>query len=127
MNKVVHFEIPTKKYSRAKKFYMDLFGWKISEWPGNKTKYGMAETTPTGKSGPTKPGGINGALMEPTAAFEKMTMVTLEVDSIDKYLKRIKTAGGKVLMPKSPVGKMGFMARFADPEGNTVGLWENIS
>ncbi|MGB7955877.1 MAG: VOC family protein, partial [Candidatus Nitrosopolaris sp.] len=31
---IVHFEIPTDDSERAKKFYTDLFGWKIEKWPG---------------------------------------------------------------------------------------------
>jgi len=126
MNKVVHFELPTKDFARAKQFYTDLFGWQISEWPGSKTKYGMSVTTPTGDQGPTDPGAINGAIMEPSQPYENVTMITIEVPSIDDHLTKIESAGGKTLMPKSPVGDMGFMARFQDPEGNVVGLWESI-
>lgn len=125
MDKVVHFEIPTKDFERAKKFYTELFGWEITEWPGSKTRYGMTMTTPTDpNTGPTEPGGINGAIMEPSEPYENVTMVTIDVSSIDDYLKKIEAAGGKTLMTKSPVGDMGFMARFQDPEGNVVGLWE---
>jgi uncharacterized protein len=127
MDKVVHFEIPIKNYDRAKKFYTELFDWQINEWPGSKFKYGMSTTTPTDKNGPQEPGAINGALMEPTEIFEHMTMITIAVSSIEKYLTKITKAGGKTLMPKSKVGDMGFMARFSDSEGNVVGLWENIS
>ena len=34
MPTIVHFEIPTDDSERAKKFYTDLFGWKIEKWPG---------------------------------------------------------------------------------------------
>lgn len=126
MNKVVHFEIPAKDFERAKKFYSDLFGWQIQEWSGAKFRYGLSTTVASDpKTGaPSEPGGINGAVMEPTEEFEKTTMITIDVPSIDDYLSKIGTAGGKTLMPKSPVGDMGFMARFQDSEGNTVGLWE---
>jgi predicted enzyme related to lactoylglutathione lyase len=30
----VHFEIPSDDIERAKKFYTDLFDWKIEKWPG---------------------------------------------------------------------------------------------
>lgn len=119
MDAVVHFEIPTKKYDTAKKFYMDIFGWKIEEWPGMPNKYGMTTTTNDGK------GGINGGLMEPSQPFENATIITISVASIDDYLAKITAAGGQMLMPKSPVGDMGFMARFSDLDGNTVGLWED--
>jgi predicted enzyme related to lactoylglutathione lyase len=31
---IVHFEIPADDVERSKKFYNDLFGWKIEKWPG---------------------------------------------------------------------------------------------
>ncbi len=32
-------------------------------------------------------------------------------------------AGGEIVEPPRQVGKMGFFARFRDPEGNLLGLW----
>jgi len=32
MPTIVHFEIPSDEIERAKKFYNDLFGWKIEKW-----------------------------------------------------------------------------------------------
>jgi catechol 2,3-dioxygenase-like lactoylglutathione lyase family enzyme len=37
MPTIVHFEIPADDIERAKKFYNDLFGWKIEKWPGSST------------------------------------------------------------------------------------------
>jgi predicted enzyme related to lactoylglutathione lyase len=34
MPTIVHFEIPADDVGRAKKFYSDLFGWKMEKWPG---------------------------------------------------------------------------------------------
>lgn len=125
MNPVVHFEIPAKDYERAKKFYIDLFGWDITEWPGNPIKYGMATTTPTDKNGPKNPGEINGAIMEKGSGVNA-TVVTIKVPSIDKYLKMILKSGGKLKMPKTKIGDMGHNASFFDTEGNVVGLWEDM-
>lgn len=125
MNPVVHFEIPAENYDRAKNFYSNLFGWKIDEWPGSPKRYGMATTTPTDKNGPKERGTINGALMEKGNGVNS-TVVTIEVPSIDYYLKKIVKAGGKLKMAKIKVGDMGYNASFYDTEGNIVGLWENI-
>jgi uncharacterized protein len=46
------------------------------------------------------------------------------VEGIDKALTRIGELGGTVLVPRQPVGDMGFSAYARDPEGNVVGLWE---
>jgi uncharacterized protein len=34
MPTIVHFEIPSDDIERAKKFYNELFGWKIEKWAG---------------------------------------------------------------------------------------------
>jgi hypothetical protein len=50
--------------------------------------------------------------------------VVVQTESIDKTLKAIEAGGGKVVTPKHSIGKWGFMADFADPEGNVFALWE---
>ena len=37
MPTIVHFEIPADDVDRAKKFYSNLFGWKIEKVPGMNT------------------------------------------------------------------------------------------
>ena len=34
MPTIVHFEIPSDDIERSKKFYNELFGWKIEKWSG---------------------------------------------------------------------------------------------
>ena len=38
MPTIVHFEIPADDVDRAKKFYSELFGWKMEKWPGTEVK-----------------------------------------------------------------------------------------
>lgn len=120
MDPVVHFEIPADDFERAKNFYANLFGWKIEEWPGSPTKYGMATTAPSGQAN-----AINGAIMQKGNGVTS-TVVTIQVPSIDDYLDKITQAGGKLKMAKVKIGDMGYNASFYDTEGNIVGLWENI-
>ena len=35
MPTIVHFEIPADDVERSRKFYSDLFGWKIEKWSGS--------------------------------------------------------------------------------------------
>jgi predicted enzyme related to lactoylglutathione lyase len=44
MPTIVHFEIPTDDLERAKRFYNELFGWKIEKYPG-PMEYWMITTT----------------------------------------------------------------------------------
>ncbi|HEX8923368.1 MAG TPA: VOC family protein [Patescibacteria group bacterium] len=123
MNKVVHFELPARDFNRAKKFYSDIFGWQISDYPAGDSLYALAQTTPGDDSGPTVPGGINGGIMEfdPT---RPATVITIDVPDISRTFEQITAAGGKILTEIMPVGDMGSVAYFQDPEGNVVGLWQ---
>jgi predicted enzyme related to lactoylglutathione lyase len=43
--------------------------------------------------------------------------------SVDDWLGRVETAGGKILVPRTAIGgDRGFFAYFEDSEGNRVGL-----
>lgn len=43
-------------------------------------------------------------------------------DDLSVPLSKIEAAGGKILMPKTPIGPNGFMAYFTDTEGKKVAL-----
>ena len=66
---------------------------------------------------------INGGLFKKQK--DEAVIIVITVGSIDDKLKKIKSAGGKVVMEKQPVGDMGFYAKFKDTEGNVIGVWEN--
>jgi predicted enzyme related to lactoylglutathione lyase len=51
-------------------------------------------------------------------------MVT--VPSIDKYLEKVKKAGGKVITGKEEAGEWGYWAEIEDTEGNAYELWEDM-
>jgi predicted enzyme related to lactoylglutathione lyase len=53
----------------------------------------------------------------------KNKVVFFEIPASD-FKKAIEKAGGKVITPKHSIGEWGFMADFADPEGNVIALWE---
>jgi predicted enzyme related to lactoylglutathione lyase len=122
MDKVVHFEIPFDNKNRAMKFYGDCFGWKLADMP--EMSYVMASTVDVDERHmPREPGAINGGLFQrPKEAPH--TAIYVGVPSIDATLAKIQSAGGKVVTPKTPIPGMGAFARFADPEGNVLGLYE---
>jgi predicted enzyme related to lactoylglutathione lyase len=58
---IVHFEIPAEDVEKLKKFYQELFGWKMEKYPGPTTYY-TVQTVPTDdKMMPTR-AGVNGGL-----------------------------------------------------------------
>jgi uncharacterized protein len=119
MDKVVHFEIPYDDKARASKFYSKTFGWKLIDIP--EMEYTLVHAAETDKNNMVvEKGAINGGLFhrDDTA---KNPMVVIGVQSIDETIKKVISAGGKVVMPKQPIPN-GSYARIADCEGNIIGL-----
>jgi predicted enzyme related to lactoylglutathione lyase len=120
--RVVHFEIPYDDGDRARGFYREAFGWDLQSMPG--MGYTLVSTGPNGEQGPTEPGFINGGMMSRTDSPSPGPIVVVDVEGIDDALTRIGELGGTVLVPRQPVGDMGYSAYVRDPEGNVIGLWE---
>jgi len=116
MPRVVHFEIDAEKPERAIKFYEKVFGWKIEKWKG-PVEYWLVST------GNEKELGIDGGLSRRTES-EPSTVNTIDVPSIDEYIKKVESNGGTIVRPKQPVLGVGYMAYFKDPEGNISGMME---
>jgi predicted enzyme related to lactoylglutathione lyase len=53
-------------------------------------------------------------------------VITIQVGSIDESLKKVEAEGGSTVQPRTEIPNMGAFAYFKDPEGNTLGLWENL-
>lgn len=122
MDKVVHFEIPFDDKARAMKFYSEVFGWQMTEFP--QMEYVMAATTAVDEQQrPKEPGAINGGMFQRVKEAPHPT-VYAAVSSIEQALKKVASAGGKVVTPKTPIPGMGAYARATDTEGNVIGLFE---
>ncbi|TFV87209.1 VOC family protein [Blastococcus sp. CT_GayMR16] len=123
--RVVHFEIPYDDGDRARRFYGETFGWQLQEMPG--MEYTLVMSGPSSDTGPSEAGFINGGMLAREESAAPGPVVVIDVDSIDAKLIKVEEAGGSVLVPKQPVGAMGFTAYVKDPEGNVVGLWETAA
>jgi hypothetical protein len=111
------FRSRRKKPERAIRFYKEVLGWRIEKWKG-PMDYCLIMT------GKEKEPGIDGGLSIRTEA-RPSTVNTIDVASVDKYLKKIVDKGGKIVRPKMVVPGVGWMAYFKDPEGNTWGIMES--
>jgi uncharacterized protein len=124
--RVVHFEIPYDEGERARAFYAQVFGWELQPMP--EMDYTMAMTGPMTEEGsPTEPGYINGGMLPRKDAAAPAPVIVIGVDDIEKTLAQVEGAGGSTVVPRTPVGDMGFTAYVRDPEGNVVGMWENAA
>lgn len=121
---LIHFEIPANDVEKLKKFYEEVFGWKIIQSPG-PIDYWVIQTVPTDSEGMLQRPGVNGGMYQKLQQTEK-PLNYFSVESITDFLKKIQNLGGKVLSPKQEVPDVGWVAAATDPEGNQFALIESI-
>ena len=123
MPTVQHFEIPADDVERALKFYTGVFEWTMQKFdnPEDPSKdYWFFDTKDENGNK-----GIGGGLMKRQAPEHTVTNY-ITVPSVDDYASKIEEAGGKVIMPKTEIPKMGFIIVFLDTENNMFGLYEAL-
>jgi len=103
---VVHFEIGCRDNAKTAEFFSGLFGW-------NMQAMGPATMISTGADS-----GIQGHIS--ALGHEPHNYTIFDVQA---YLDKATALGGKTLVPPVAI-PTGTFAWFADPEGNTVGLWK---
>ncbi len=124
MPRVVHFEIHAEDIERAKKFYEDVFDWKIEKWEGPIEYWNIT----TGKQ---EEPGIDGGLMRRQGGDTGVNtsintyICTIDVPDIGEYLNQVKKHGGKVTMEKSPIPGIGWLAYCLDTEKNIFGIMQS--
>ena len=117
MPTIVHFDISADDIKRAKKFYEELFNWKIELLPGPVEYYLIETTTLNGERG------VGGGMAKRNKPDDKITNF-VGVNSVDEYTARVEKLGGKVIESKWPVSGWGYLAVCLDTENNVFGLWE---
>jgi len=112
------FEIPVTNYKRAKQFYENVLGETITDMQMDGVEYGMLPYD-------NQNNGIGGGLIQSEQSKPSQDGVTVYLnggDDLSAPLSRVEDAGGKVIMPKTAIGKNGFIAQFIDCEGNKIAL-----
>ncbi len=118
-NSLNWFEIPVTDMHRAKHFYQVIFSIHLdeSEMMGMRMAMFPSEMD-SGKA--------SGALVQSEYHKPSMegTVVYLNGNpDMSSVLEKVESEGGKILMPKTAINdEIGYMAFFADTEGNRVGL-----
>ena len=112
----VHLELNTTDVSKAKKFYGELFDWKLEDvemGPGfTYTMIGVG-------------GGTGGGMMKqmiPGAASSWLAYVA--VDDIAAATAKAKSLGAKVMKDVTEVMGAGWLSIIVDPTGAPLGLWK---
>ena len=114
-NRVVHFEIPSDNPEKAIEFFQTVFGWNFQKL--GTEDYWLATT------GDENSRGINGALMNKKDPRQPVVN-TILVENIEDHIKKIESAGGKIVVSKMPLPDVGYLAYFMDTDNNIHGIWE---
>jgi predicted enzyme related to lactoylglutathione lyase len=66
--------------------------------------------------------GLGGGLMKHQSSQHTVTNF-ITVSAIEKYSLEIEQSGGKAIIPKKKIPKMGYFAVFLDTENNMFGIY----
>lgn len=111
-----HFAINADDVDTSRQFYESVFDWTFSAYgpPG----FFQIQTGPDDDPGP------RGALQERRQLLEDLPTRGLEctfsVDDVDRTRQLVIDAGGKILMERFTISKVGHLIAFEDPGGNPV-------
>jgi uncharacterized protein len=114
-NTVCHFEIPTDDLEAAQRFYTTIFGWSVTPAPQLDREYLFIRTS-------EQTGAVGGALLKRTD--ERGMTIYFAVEQIDRTAKMIEEQGGTITLPKTALPKVGWVLTARDPQGNTIGLFQ---
>jgi predicted enzyme related to lactoylglutathione lyase len=110
--KICYLEIPTADIPRSVSFYRAVFGWEIRQRGDGAAAFddGVGEVSGAWVTGrPSSP--IPGLLLY------------VMVDSIATTVEAVISHGGRIVQPMG-VDAPELTARFADPDGNVLGLYQ---
>lgn len=112
------FEIPVTDFERARSFYETVTNSMMQDMQAMGMQSAFFEDD-------IENGAIGGCIIKGDGYQPSTSGPVVYLnggDDLSVILERVEPAGGKVLLGKTPIGNNGFMAFFADTEGNKVGL-----
>jgi len=128
MDPVVHFEMPYDNRDRMAKFYASAFGWQAQMFGEDMGNYVLATTTETDKGGrPKTPGSINGGFFPKKPDWPAQhPSIVVAVSDIKESIKKVSSAGGKVLGEPIEIPGVGQYVSFIDTEGNRASMLQPL-
>jgi hypothetical protein len=110
--KVCYIEIPATDVRRSADFYEEVFGWRIRQRGDGHTAFD--DTT----------GEVSGAwMLGRLAAAEPGLLLYIMVDSVAATVEAVVAKGGEIVQPIGADAPE-ITARFRDPAGNVIGLYQ---
>lgn len=111
-NPVIWFQVMGQDGERLRRFYSDLFGWKIEV--DKSADYGYVEAQ--------EPGIRGGVGRSPNGLPDHVTFY-VGVDDVAAALREAERLGGRTVVPPMKVANgRATIAYLADPEGHLIGL-----
>jgi uncharacterized protein len=125
INAVRAFNIPADDIGRASDFYRKVFGWGARAIPGSGGDY-TSLIMPSNGAGQGMDGPMAGGLYRRGTNGLGQVFLEVTVASIDRSMKEVLSAGGRLVREKRPMLDFAFFAVVQDTEGNLIGLWEDM-
>ncbi len=113
--KICYVEIPAADVARSAEFYKKVFGWNIRVRGNGSTAFDDSVGEVSGSWAPGRP-----------PAAQPGLLMYVMVDSVKATLETIVANGGRVVQPIGADAPE-ITARFADPAGNVIGLYQQPS
>jgi predicted enzyme related to lactoylglutathione lyase len=113
--KICYIEIPATDIARSAEFYRRCFGWDIRKRGDGATAFDDGVGQVSGTWVPGRP-----PMSQPGL------MVYIMVDSVEETIQKIVAAGGELVQPIGGDAPE-ITARFRDPGGNVIGLYQESS
>ena len=110
--KICYIEMPATDVQRSSEFYHKTFGWNIRKRGDGSIAFddGVGEVSGTwvcGRPPATTPG----------------LLLYIMVDSVAATIEKVKANGGEIVQPVG-IDAPEITARFRDPGGNVIGLYQ---
>ena len=113
--KICYLEIPAVDIVASSTFYHQVFGWNIRKRNVDSLAFDDSE------------GNVSGTWVLNRSPMEKVGLLTyVMVDSVEKTIELVKRNGGTIIQ-KIGVDAPEVTARFTDPAGNVLGLYQEPS
>ncbi|MBL0053585.1 MAG: VOC family protein [Bacteroidetes bacterium] len=113
---MTHFAIHIDDIERAKSFYDKVFDWGFNSYGQDDFIQIKADKSENGEL----IGAMQSRKYSPVADKIIGLECTIGVESIDAIIEKVKINGGQILMPKTAIPYVGWIAKFLDTEGNLI-------
>jgi len=116
-NPFVHVELNSPDPERAKKFYSQLFDWKLEEISNPAVPDDAYTIIKVGE-------GTGGGIMKQVPHGPSGWLAYVLVDDIHAATQKAKSLGAKIMKDVTEVPGMGWLSFIEDPTGAVLGLWK---